>query len=197
MIRALAAAALVLASAHAAEAMDYSTYVHDGRMAIIAKGYIERGDADRFETFLKTMPHGWLGQTGNLVFFDSPGGYVAEGLAIGAVVERHHFMTGVGSRCTSACVLPWAAGERKYSFEGHCVGVHSAWLDEVATKAPKALAAEARKNLAGVTNLGMAEWFWDHGAPSIVTKKIFNTPPSDIYCLTDEDLAAWNVRVMP
>ena len=112
-LRKLAAAVVVLASVQSAEAMDYSYSLYKEHLAITATGAIEEGDGHRFELFLKTVPQDLIGQRGNFVFFDSPGGVVSEGMKIGRAIERNHFMTGItGEQCSSACVLAWAAGER-------------------------------------------------------------------------------------
>ena len=104
-----------------------------------------------------------------------------------------------GGQCSSACVLPWAAGLIKFANVGTCFGVHNANFDVavLAKTVPDALAKETRKNIEGTANLAMAEWLWDHGAPGIVTAKIFHTRAASLYCLTAKDLAAWNVRITP
>lgn len=199
-MRPLLAAALSLALAQPAEAMDFTHHVYKGRLAIMATGSIEEGDGDKFEAFLKTLPAAMLDQPRNFVFLGSPGGSITEGLKIGAAIERRHFYTGViGEQCSSACVLAWAAGERKYTNQGKCIGVHSSivGVDALAGKMPEVEAKAALENLQDTANIGMAMWFWDHHAPAIVTLKILHTPSTSLYCLTPEDLAAWNVKVMP
>jgi len=196
-LRKLLTAGAVVASVHAAEAMTYQYDIHNGHLAVLAKGPIEAGDGARFESFLANLPQDLLDQKANFVFFTSEGGLVSEAMTIARAVERNHFMTGTIGPCQSGCVLPWAAGERKYSVEGDCIGVHSASMDALAKGTPKALEKQTRENLEGVANITMAMWFWDHGAPSIVTEKILHTPSRSIYCLTDKDLADWHVKVMP
>lgn len=203
-LRKLAAAAVILASVHSAEAMDYSVDRSvDDVLVIFATGSVEKGDAERFRRFLGTMPDKRLSQP-STVLFNSPGGVVADALAIGALLERNKFMTGVrtGGRCWSACVLAWAVGRVKLANSDTCIGVHTAnangGVDGFPKKpdAPDALAKKARKELESTANLDMAVWLWDHGAPRIVTTKIFHTPAHSVYCLTSEDLVAWHVKIM-
>jgi hypothetical protein len=196
MIKLAAALALSLASVPT-EAMTYTSNVHNGHLAVIATGDIEEGDDDRFEAFLKTLPQDMMGQKGNFVFFNSLGGLVTVALRIAHTVERNHFMTGSLNKCQSACVLAWAVGERKYANEGDCIGVHSASMDAAKKGMPKALVERTSASIEGTYNTTMSVWLWDHGAPGIVTTKIFHTPSSSIYCLTPDDLAAWSVKVMP
>ena len=191
-VRTLAVLAL-LASVHSAKAMDYSIGMTDESRFIYAKGSIEEGEARRFLRFLGAQEQ-WTGKT--FLALDSPGGMVADALAIALLVERAKFMTsiGPGGRCASACVLIWAAGSRKFVTADGCVGVHNAFT--VDDKVTARWTAATRQNVASQANGMMARWLKDHGAPANVTIKLLNTPSTNMYCLTPEDLAAWSVKIV-
>jgi hypothetical protein len=188
-LRKLAVAAAVLASVHSAEAMTYTSHLYKGHLAIIATGTFKKGDAMSFALFLDTLPEDLVSKKGNFVFFNSSGGEVEEAYTLGAAIELHHFMTGVEGKCESACVLAWAAGDRRYTVEGECIGVHNAAALGIAKKS-KAAAGKA-------ATMDMAAWLRERGAPPSVIAKMFATSASQITCLTDDDLTAWNVRIMP
>ena len=204
-LRRLAAMAAVVASVQSAEAMDFSVDRSvDNVLVIFATGAIEKGDAERFRRFLVTLPDKRLSQR-STVLFNSPGGVLADALAIGALLERNKFITGVrtGGRCWSACVLAWAVGRIKFANSDTCIGVHTAnangGVDGFPKKpdAPDALPKKVRENIEGTANLDMATWLSDHGAPRIVTTKIFHTSAHSVYCLTFQDLVAWGVTMLP
>jgi hypothetical protein len=192
-LRKLAAAAAVLASVHSAEAMTFLTDPSDkngqngGNLYVYAKGTIEIGDAQRFRLFLAALPP-WKGDL--ILTLTSPGGSVTEAMAIAAIVDKRHFVTNaMGDECASACVLAWAAGAQRFVKAKTCIGVHNATVTGVAKKS--VAAAEDR------WTLSMMTWVAAHGAPHNVLTQMLATSGSAMYCLTDADLAAWNVTVLP
>jgi hypothetical protein len=71
------------------------------------------------------------------VYFNSPGGSLLEGMAIGRVLRARGFETHVGARasdagrpthgvCYSACPFAFAGGAERYLEEGSVLGVHRA-----------------------------------------------------------------------
>jgi hypothetical protein len=189
-LRKLAAAAAVIASVQSAQAMTYLIDPSDKvgeNLYVYARGTIEEGDADRFRLFIAGLPR-WKGKT--IVTFTSSGGLVSEALALAAVIEsRHYVTTAMGDQCSSACVLAWSAGAQKYLVAKTCIGVHNATVTGIAKKS---LAAAEDKE-----TLTMMTWVAAHGAPHNVLVKMLTTPGSAVYCLTDKDLAAWQVTVLP
>ena len=189
-------ALLGLAWGTSAQAMDFSLGPPDENVFIYATGEIVSGDAQRFGEFLAALPP--PGDSLTFVVFNSQGGLIDEALVIAKAVERNRILTGVAvdGQCTSACVLAWAAGARKFSHDGVCIGVHSANADiRAKAKAHSADEKKARRNLESTANVLMARWLFDHAAPVNVTTKLLQTPSSKVYCLTAADLAAWNVRI--
>ena len=188
----LALLGVILASAPA-RAMDYSLGDPDENRFIYATGSIEEGEALRFRRFLAAQPQ-WIGKT--FVVLNSPGGLVADALALARFVELEKFMTGVApsGSCSSACTLVWAAGSRKFVNPDTCIGVHNAIT--VKDKVTATWAKTMRDTEATQATGMMALWLKDHGAPAAVTIKLFTTPSADMYCLTPDDLAAWHAKIV-
>ena len=69
-------------------------------------------------------------------------------------------------------------------------GLHSA-ANRTADLSPTEIAASSLDPTIQTT-----QWLLDHGAPDNVVNHALNTPPSGMYWLTDEDLAAWHVTVV-
>ena len=92
--RTLAAALIILASVPA-RAMEYSLGTTDESRFIYASGSIEEGEAKRFLRFLAAQEQ-WTGKT--FLALDSPGGMVADALALARLVERAKFLTSIGPR---------------------------------------------------------------------------------------------------
>ena len=103
------ATALAIAWAVPAQGIALSTRLYQGAVIIDVVGAFEPCDSDRFMATVEATPRA------TMVVFNSSGGHVDEGEAIGAIIENHHLATGVaaGGQCSSACVLAWAAGARK------------------------------------------------------------------------------------
>ena len=126
-----------------------------------------------------------------MVVFNSPGGHVGEGEAIGAVIENHRLATGVaaGGQCSSACVLAWAAGARKSIAPDASIGVHNASAAEMNED-------DVAQRLDGIRATSeMGKWLRRFGAPDNVVNKLLDTPPERMYWLSADDLAAWQVTV--
>ena len=182
----IAATAVLLAWAPA-QAMDYSIGPPSENRFLYATGSIAEGDGQRFRTFLAALPP-WKGKT--IVSFTSSGGVVEEAMIIAAIVEKKGFATSAwGAQCSSACVLPWAAGDLKFAVRGTCVGVHNATVTGLAEQSRAAAAADR-------ITLQMATWVVAHGAPHEVMEKMITTPNGGLYCLSAEDLTAWGAKMV-
>jgi hypothetical protein len=58
------------------------------------------------------------------VILDSGGGWIYEGRQLATLILYRHLDTFVQNRCSSACVLAYAAGERRYLVQGARLGFH-------------------------------------------------------------------------
>ena len=196
-LRKLAAAAVVLASVQSAEAMDYSYRLYKGHVTIDANGTIEKDEPTRLLSFIDTLPpdvRGRIGKDkkGNAIVFNSGGGLIIEGIAIGIFVQQYHMTTGVavGGECDSACVLAWAMGVRKTAAPDSRIGVHNATLQGTAGSGT----ADRLSSLGATGRMGQI--LKENGAPDNVLNKMIETPTDSLYYLTPADLAAWNVIVV-
>lgn len=102
------------------------------RWNIYLDGLIDSQASQRFTNLV-----GQHGITDAAVYFNSPGGSLIEGMAIGRALRARGFETHVGARptdpgrqahgvCYSACPFAFAGGVRRYLEEGSVLGVHRA-----------------------------------------------------------------------
>jgi len=179
------ATALAVAWAVPAQGVVISTRLYQG-IAIDVVGTFEPGDSDRFMATVEATPRA------TMVVFNSRGGQVNEGEAIGAVIENHHLATGVaaGGQCSSACVLAWAAGARKSIGPDAAIGVHNAYAETNEDDVARRLDGIGATSQTG-------KWLRRFGAPDNVVNKLLDTPPERMYWLSAKDLAAWQVTGVP
>ncbi|NTF18087.1 hypothetical protein G6L37_06690 [Agrobacterium rubi] len=89
---------------------------------VYISGSIEAGDSRKFASRVPGNRHA-------IVFLDSPGGAVQEGLNIGLQVRHHGFATAVpnSGTCASICSMIWLAGSTRYFENQSKVGFHAAY----------------------------------------------------------------------
>lgn len=89
---------------------------------IAVEGRIESGDSDRFYDLARGVENG-------LVFLQSPGGDVQEGLWIAAEIAYRGFHTVVvdGDGCHSICAVIWVSGAERYMADVASISVHAAY----------------------------------------------------------------------
>ena len=113
--------------------LDATTGTSSGRRwTIYLDGYIDSLASQRFTNLI-----GQHGITDAAVYFNSPGGSLLEGMAIGRTLRARGFETHVGARaadagrpkpgvCYSACPFAFAGGVQRYLEDGSVLGVHRA-----------------------------------------------------------------------
>jgi hypothetical protein len=119
---------------------------------------------------------------GRLLMIDSDGGSVGAAKAIGDIVSAYGIGTVVnsGARCSSACVLIFAAGTVRYYVAGAKVAVHR--LVDAGS------GEDTAETLRGTAVL--AVWLRDdRGWPQVLVERMLTTPPAALYTLTDAELA--------
>jgi Clp protease len=136
-LRKLAATAVLLVSAPAAEAMTYQYSVEKGgRLVIQTAGDIEVDEGKRFLEFTDGLPaHLFALFDGKAtIVFDSRGGNLHGGFVLAHIVWNFHLTTSVAKdgQCASACVVAWAAGARRQMEPNSRVGVHQTSLNGAA-----------------------------------------------------------------
>ena len=123
----LVVAALTLGGYSPASAADIQITLEDAVTPSIIEinGPIERGDANRFHDLSRLAENG-------VVFLQSPGGLVEEGLSIAAEIALRGFTTIVapGSECYSICAVIWVSGGNRIMDSTSMIGVHAAYRNE-------------------------------------------------------------------
>lgn len=104
----------------------------DDRWIIYLDGYIDTGASARLERMLDAERIRTA-----IVYFDSPGGHVIEAMALGDLIRKRGYATGVGARasgsalprsgrCYSACPIAYAGGVLRSLAPGSVLGTHRA-----------------------------------------------------------------------
>jgi hypothetical protein len=185
-------AAVMLISSRA-YTMEYSyRIVGSNSILIDASGDIERDEDVIFATWYTSLPNDVTNHSIDEFIFNSPGGSVLGAVKLSAQIGQFHFNTGVaaGGECTSACILPYVLGQQKSIALDARIGVHEA-ANEEALEGD----TQAQANSIMVTKL-MADALAEENVPSSIIYKMLMTPPTSIYWLTADDLAAWNVNII-
>jgi hypothetical protein len=145
----------------------------DGATGIYMDGRIAPGDNVRLEAMLAR--HSGIAS----LWLNSQGGNVKAGLDLAATVVKHHLATAVGSTCSSACMIVFAAGERRIAAVDAHLGVHGVSLESEENTVSRTLTT----SLAGVMR--------NFGAPDSVVAKMVKTESSEITWLIDADISGW------
>lgn len=117
---------------------------------IVASGIIQPDTAQDFLAFMETEY-----SDGNRVLFDSQGGDLAAGMALGRLIREQQFETQVGrweidgafgniedgAECSSACAFAFLGGTIRQVPEGNRLGFHQFYLD--ASRVPVQVAGSA------------------------------------------------------
>jgi hypothetical protein len=149
-------------------------------------GSIDPGAGARFAAEIAAR-----GEYVEAVALDSPGGAVAEAIAIGALIREKGLATSVaaGALCASSCPLIFAGGVERRATPGSAIGVHQIYAALPAGEKPLSLAdaggvmANAQRMTATVSRhlsaMGVDPEVWLHA---------LETPPDRLYYLSPEEL---------
>jgi hypothetical protein len=119
-------ACLLFLSIAKAGAANFSTLkTSDGSDFVFVSGDLIVGDSQRFEKIVRLKAK-------VVVFFDSDGGSVLEGLSIGEIIRLKGLATVVAndSRCASSCALAWLGGIKRYAGSQSKIGFHAAYSEQ-------------------------------------------------------------------
>lgn len=119
------------------------------------------------------------------VWFEGPGGVVADALEIGRQAWLLGFATMVGpdAECASACALAWLGGESLWAHPTARIGFHQVWSGD--READVTANAEVGFYLAEV------------GVSARAVRYITDTPPDSMRWLDADDAAAMGLPVNP
>ena len=154
-------------------------------------GSIDPGAAARVQA--EIAAHGEYIKT---VALDSPGGAVAEALAIGRLIRDKGFETSVaaGAICASSCPLIFAGGRERIATDQSAIGVHQIYATAPAGSLASRLQAagnamsEAQTLTAQIsrylTSMGVAEEVW---------LRALETPPDRLTYFSGDELKRLNL----
>src|SRR4051812_17400278 len=181
---------------------------HSQRHRVIIWGRINKGDGDRFKTFLNSNLK--AGRLISNVAIYSPGGDVAAAISMGEQIRKLNaatwapflkegtptcstgsllaptVRTGKDCDCQSACFIVWVGGVGR---NGDYIGVHRPYYGkeyfgnlspEEAAKAYQEVIEEARR------------YFAKMDVPSWSTSKMFSVASVDMKFLTSDEIAQFN-----
>jgi len=122
------------------------------------------------------------------ISLDSPGGDLIEAEKFAGGIHSAHLNTVVGphQQCASACFLIFAAGARRFAARDAEIGVHSA-----------ASSGGKETLMSMAATVAMARDAAAYGVPDVILGKIVNTEPGRIQVLTQADLIAMGVTILP
>ncbi len=152
--------------------------VDGGRL--LFEGGIEPGAATRFAAEVEKRG-GYI----KTVVLSSPGGSVADALAIATMIREHGFDTevGAGSYCASSCPLVFAGGRHRIAAPTASIGVHRVFAADAAAGTPatgmdnaQEISAECQRFL---IEMGVDPRVWIHA---------METPKEELFYFTAEEM---------
>jgi hypothetical protein len=147
---------------------------------LLAVGTITPGSAARFASEIEKR-----GSYAKTVVLDSPGGSVADALAMGRLIRERKLSTAVepGGRCASSCPLVFAGGVERRVTQGAALGVHQVFTGkdgpggiEAGMDQAQRISAECQRHLVG---MGVDARVWIHA---------METPKEALFYFTAEEL---------
>ncbi|MFT5743140.1 MAG: hypothetical protein ACI86S_001206 [Paracoccaceae bacterium] len=163
-------------------AFQFTTW--EGAPALTLTGRIAEGDAGRFADALASR------DAPKIVFLNSPGGSVMDALEIGRDLRILDVTTQLTASdiCLSACPLLFAAGTTRIADDDAWLGVHQSYFGEN-TVLPAFLAVDnIQRGQAKVIG-----YFYDMGVDLRIMQPAMSTPPDEIYLLTPQERADYNL----
>ena len=163
--------------------LTFDTADVEGRRALSLTGSIQPGDAERFVTFLDTQV-----VAPEVIYLNSPGGSVADALAIGRVLRQDELAVAMsdGDICLSACPYILAGGLPREVPEGAAVGVHQHSFGENVVLPAFAAIEDIQRGQAEVL-----DHLVEMGIDLRVMGPAMRTPADEIYILLPEELIDW------
>jgi hypothetical protein len=163
--------------------------VSGGTLALT--GTIDPGAADRVAA--EIAQHGEYIKT---VALDSPGGAVAEALAIGKLIREKGYSTSVaaGALCASSCPLVFAAGRERLAAEQSAIGVHQIYAATTAgSLAARLTAAGNAMSDAQTLTAQISRYLTAMGVADEVWLRALETPPDRLTYFSAGELTRLNL----
>jgi hypothetical protein len=148
-------------------------------------GTIDIGAADRFAKEVAAR-----GSYVKTVALNSPGGSVADALAIGRLLREKGFDTSVspGALCASSCPLIFSAGTKRSATAQSAIGVHQIYsampdVQPAGLRASGMAMIDAQKTTAEITR-----YLADMGIDPILWVHALETPPDRLYYFSADEM---------
>lgn len=126
------------------------------------------------------------------VTLDSPGGSVADALAMGRLIREKGFATSVasGSLCASSCPLVFAGGEERLATPRSAIAVHQIYAaaPSDSTLASRLAAAGSAMSDAQTMTAEISRYLLEMGVDAEVWLRALETPPDRLSYFSSEDL---------
>jgi hypothetical protein len=122
-----------------------------------------------------------------IVNFNSDGGVLLDGIAIGKTIRLKSFSTAVldGKRCASACALAWLGGSPRYMGRTALVGFHAAYIKKEGLPS------------SGVGNALVGSYLTQIGLSETAVVYITQAAPTELTLLTLRDAEKIGIEVSP
>jgi hypothetical protein len=147
---------------------------------VIVEGRLESGDDVKFRTEVGRL-------TKATVAFDSDGGDLLAGIAIGKAIRLKSFSTTVldGNRCASACALAWLGGLPRYMGRTALAGFHAAYIKKEGLPS------------SGVGNALVGSYLTQIGLSEKAVVYMTQAAPTELTLLTLRDAEKIGIEVLP
>jgi hypothetical protein len=148
---------------------------------VILAGDLLPGDDIVFRTHVGRL-------TKAVVAFNSDGGSVLAGIAIGKTIRLKSFATVVldGQRCASACAFAWLGGSPRFMGSGSFIGFHAAYVER-----------GGRATETGVGNALVGSYLTQIGLSESAVVYITKAAPTEMTWLNFSDAERIGIDVMP
>jgi hypothetical protein len=154
-----------------------------------AEGSIDPGAAGRFAEEIAAR-----GEYVKEVTLNSPGGSVADALAMSALIREKGLNTRVATKalCASSCPLVFAGGVAREAEEDAILGVHQVFNGSQDQPSPEQAMSGAQSTTARIARhldeMGIGNGLWIHA---------LETPPDRLYYLTPEEMMEFKLTTAP
>ena len=148
---------------------------------VVVEGRLESGDEIQFHTQVGRL-------TKAIVAFDSDGGNLLAGIAIGKTIRLKSLATAVldEQRCLSACAIAWLGGTPRFMGRTAHVGFHAAYIEEA-----------GRASESGVGNALVGSYLTQIGLSEIAVVYVTQAAPTELTLLTLPDAEKIGIEVLP
>jgi hypothetical protein len=156
------------------------------RTDVTLSGDINGGDAERIINAISASsapPH--------YLHLDSKGGDLAEARQLVLFVRAYGFMTVAESVCASACFAVWFAGKRRFVQPTSRIGIHAASAFNTAT------GRWVQNAESSVATAGVVALYRKLSVPAYLISQMAQTPPSQMYYLTSDDMLTCGAEILP